>query len=189
MMGTVIGRVVVAVHHQDQEIFERFQNGDQALYHRYYLLIYHLALRYLRHRQDAEDLTQDIFIGLYRASYNAERGSLASYLTTLTGSRAIDRLRSRTVAHKYMQRWQQIHQDGVVKTPLEFSVTKENQHQVRAALTQLPLTQRQLLEMAYYGELSQQKISQTLKIPLGTVKYRMRQGILAMRRKLNSHVQ
>jgi len=176
----------VGIHHRDQELFSQFQSGDHTLYNRYYLLVYHLALRYLRHPQDAEDLTQDIFIGLYRAPYNSERGSLASYLTTLTHSRAIDRLRSRGVALKYRHRWQQIQLDYDSFTPLDFAAVREDQGQIRNALVRLPLAQRQLLEMAYYGELSQHKIAQNLKIPLGTVKYRMRQGILTLRRHLKT---
>ncbi len=188
MMKMVIGKLNMTVHQNDQELFEQFKDGDQSLYNRYYLLVYHLALGYLKHRQDAEDLTQDVFISLYRAPYCVQRGSLASYLKTITHSRAIDRLRSKSVAVKYQHYWQQLNNDTNTVTPFDHAVAQENQYWVRNALMRLPIAQRQLLALAYYGELSQRKIAQAVKVPLGTVKYRMRQGLITLRQHLQLRV-
>ena len=94
----------------DAELFEAMQAQQHSalatLYDRYSSLVYRLALRILLNPQEAEDLTQEIFLKLWRSStYDVNRGSLSSFLTTLTRSRAIDRLRSRSSTLKSLQRW------------------------------------------------------------------------------------
>ncbi|HEY9653542.1 MAG TPA: sigma-70 family RNA polymerase sigma factor [Coleofasciculaceae cyanobacterium] len=179
----------------DAELFGLLRAGDTTalgiLYDRYSSLVYSLALRVLANPQEAEDLTQEVFLTFWRNSnYNPARGSLSSFLTTLTRSRAIDRLRSRGTVLKFLQRWSEtMTTETSSPTPFEVASLNQRSHYVRNALAQLPDNQRQVLEMAYYEGLSQSEIARTLNIPLGTVKTWARQGLLTLRRNLKDFIE
>ncbi len=174
----------------DAELFHALKAGQPealgTLYDLYASLVYRLALRALASPQEAEDLTQEIFLILWRQGiYNSTRGSLSSFLTTLTRSRAIDRLRSRGTNLNLTQRWsQRMSTETPCPTPLEAASLTQRSQQVRYALGQLPENQRQVLEMAYYEGLSQTEIAKQLDIPLGTVKTWTRQGLLKLKQNL-----
>jgi RNA polymerase sigma-70 factor, ECF subfamily len=176
----------------DAEVFLALKAGNQAalgtLYDRYATLVYRLALRVLGNSQEAEDLTQEIFLILWKGSnYQPSRGSLSSFLTTLTRSRAIDRLRSRGSNLKFLQRWSQtMMTDPSPLTPFELASLSQRSEYVQDALAQLPEKQRQVLELAYYDGLSQSEISTRLAAPLGTVKSWSRQGLLNLRKHLQA---
>lgn len=179
----------------DAELFGLLRAGDTTalgiLYDRYSSLVYSLALRVLANPQEAEDLTQEVFLTFWRSSnYNPARGSLSSFLTTLTRSRAIDRLRSRGTVLKFLQRWSEtMTTDTSSPTPFEVASLNQRSHYVRNALAQLPDNHRQVLEMAYYEGLSQSEIARTLNIPLGTVKTWARQGLLTLRKNLKDFIE
>lgn len=173
----------------DIELYQALQTGQQealaALYDRYGSLVYRLGLKILSTPQEAEDLTQEIFLTLWRGrSYNPSRGSMSSFLTTLTRSRAIDRLRSRRSTVKFLQRWSQIMTTDTTPSPFESASLNQRSDYVRQALAQLPDKQRQVLEMAYYEGLTQTEIADRLNKPLGTVKSWSRQGLLTLRKHL-----
>lgn len=174
----------------DTELVQAIRTGEAlalgSLYDRYGSLVYRLALRILTSSQEAEDLTQEIFLNLWHnQTYNPERGSLSSYLTTLTRSRAIDKLRSRTTQGKFLQRWSQFMSTAMPPlTPFDAADLNQRANEVQQALTQLTDRQRQVLEMAYYEGLSQSEISTQLNVPLGTVKSWSRQGLLQLRKTL-----
>lgn len=178
----------------DAELFHALKAGQpQALgilYDRYASLVYRLALRVLANSQEAEDLTQEIFLTLWRhGTYNPTRGSLSSFLTTLTRSRAIDKLRSRSTSRKFFQRWSQtMTAETSFPSPFEAASLSQRSQKVRSALAQLPENQRQVLEMAYYEGLSQSEIAKQLNIPLGTVKTMVRQGLLKLRENLREFI-
>ena len=174
----------------DTELFQALKAGQTSalgiLYDRYGKLVYGLALHILKNPQEAEDLTQEIFLALWRSnSYNPARGSLSSYLTTMTRSRAIDKLRSRGTSLKFLDRWRRtMSVESSSNTPFDVAAHAERSQQVQNALAQLSPNQRQVLEMAYYEGLSQSEIAQQLDLPLGTVKTRSRLGLLKLRQTL-----
>lgn len=175
----------------DSELVAAMRTGDAAalatLYDRYSSLVYRLALRILSDAEEAADLTQDVFLALWRGNrYEANRGSLSSFLTTLTRSRAIDRLRSRSSKLRFLQRWSQLMTTQSSSNPFEVASLEQRSEFVREALTQLPDKQRQVLELAYYDGLSQSEIATQLEAPLGTVKSWSRQGLLNLRKQLQS---
>lgn len=158
----------------------------REIYRRYGRLVYTLALRILNDAGEAEDLTQEIFLKVWQQpQYDADRGSLGTFLTTVTRSRAIDRLRSHGARQRLLQRWEVIHQaTPTANAPLDAATVSEQARRVRHALTQLPPAEREVLEIAYYEGLSQAAIASHLNIPLGTVKTRSRQALKKLRRLL-----
>ena len=179
----------------DAELFGALKAGQSSalgtLYDRYASLVYRLALRILANPQEAEDLTQEIFLTLWRSgNYNPARGSLSSFLTVMTRSRAIDKIRSRGTNLKFLQRWSQaMVAETPPPTPFEAASLSQRSHYVRHALVQLPEKQRQVLELAYYDGLSQSEIAKQLDIPLGTIKTWARQGLLNLRKNLRDFIE
>jgi RNA polymerase sigma-70 factor (ECF subfamily) len=178
----------------DAELFQAVKAGQQTalglLYDRYAKPVYGLALHILKQPQEAEDLTQEIFLTFWRgSSYNPERGSIGQFLMLLARSRAIDKLRSRNNRFRFLMRWQQsLSAQMSPDPPLENASHKELATRVQQALADLPTDRRQVLELAYYGGLSQSEIAQRLNLPLGTVKTRSRQGLLKLRQALEDFV-
>ncbi len=173
----------------DADLIEKLETGDPKalgeIYDRYSNLVFSLALRMLGNRQEAEDLAHEIFLKFYQGgNYNQKRGSLGSYLATVTRSRSIDRLRSRTNRRQILNRWQQDLSKAPLNLPADHASLKERQKRVRDALSQLSETQRQVLELSYYEGLSQSEISKRLQRPLGTVKSWARKGLLQLRDQL-----
>ena len=180
----------------DEAIFDAFKRGDSealgTIYDRYGLLIYRLIYRMLNNSQEAEDLTQEIFLSLQeRPNYNPQKGSLYTYLMILTRSRTIDRLRSKRSQGKF---WQDV---GKMKdllskrnllTPIDSVSIEERATQVKKALNSLSSSQRQILELSYYEGLSQSEIAKRLNLPLGTVKTHSRRGLLKLKNNLQNLV-
>jgi RNA polymerase sigma-70 factor, ECF subfamily len=187
----------VAMNRSDQtdaEVFQALRTGDSygmaILYDRYGELVYRLGLRILCNHQEAEDLTQEVFLLLNRTvAYDPKRGSMCAFLLTITRTRAIDRLRKGRSQQQFLQKWGRIEPVISLSTPMENAASIEVSSRVKDALSTLPDSQRQILEMAYYDGHSQSEISQNLDIPLGTVKTRSRQGLLKLRNILKDLVE
>ncbi|MEM9220674.1 MAG: sigma-70 family RNA polymerase sigma factor [Cyanobacteria bacterium P01_F01_bin.150] len=182
----------VASEITDTELVHQLWQGDLGslgtLYDRYSDFVYTIALRILGDVASAEDLTQDVFLTLsHHRGYSPERGSLSSYLSLLTRSRAIDRIRAQSTRHKYMNEWKHHPQSSQSSrlSPMEHATQQERTTLVKDALTCLTQEQRKALELSYYQGQSQTEIAQHLGVPLGTVKSWMRRGLL----KLRSHLQ
>ncbi len=178
----------------DAEVFQALRDGESygmaILYDRYGELVYRLGLRILRNPQEAEDLTQEVFMLLNRTvAYDPKRGSMSTFLLTITRTRAIDRLRKVRSQQQFLQKWSRIDPIISLRTPMENAASMEVSSRVKDALSTLPDNQRQILEMAYYDGHSQSEISQNLDIPLGTVKTRSRQGLLKLRHILKDLVE
>jgi RNA polymerase sigma-70 factor, ECF subfamily len=178
---------------KDAMAIEAMQSGDltalKILYRRYGEPVYRLALRMLANTHEAEDLTQEVFLNFWRsAAYDPSRGSVLVFLLTMTRSRAINRLNQMQSQRKLRQRWQLQQPSLTANIPLENASLAELSQQMLAALQTLPESQRQILELAYYDGMSQSEITEHLKIPLGTVKTRSRQGLLKLRQLLQAWV-
>ncbi len=165
-------------------------NALGILYDRYSRLVYSIAYRILENSEEAEDITQEVFLTLWRRNtYDVNRGSLSSFLTTMSRSRAIDKVRSKNARLRVIQRLQGIVQtESNAPSPLDHASMGERSQLIRDALSQLSQSERQVLEIAYYEGLSQSEIAQRLDIPLGTVKTRSRQGLLKLRQTLQDYV-
>jgi RNA polymerase sigma-70 factor (ECF subfamily) len=158
----------------------------EQLYDCYGDLMYSLAWQILRNHQEAEDLIQEVFLNLWRnCTYNPERGSLKNFLMVMVRSRAIDRLRSQKKTLNMLERsGKEIDARQPSRVPLDEAASDEIAQRVRAALEDLPDKQRKALEMAYFGGLTQQEISQHLDVSVGTVKSWFRLGFTKLRQSL-----
>ena len=174
----------------DAQLMARVQARDphalRALYDRHSGMVYGLALRILREGSEAEDLVQDVFLHLWRqaARFDAERGVFLGWLVSLTRNRAIDRLRAARTRERKTDAYEAERQSDVAPAaadPNEAAFVAELRGAVTAALGALPEPQRAALELAYYGGLSHSEIAERLDTPLGTIKARIRQGMLRMR--------
>ncbi len=158
----------------------------EVLYDRYRLIAYSIALRITADPTAAEDVVQDAFISAWRnaARYVEARGSVKTWLLAIVHHRAVDAIRRRrpttelpaheaapTAAFTLPDVWPEV-------------VARLDASTARAALATLSAGQRTALEMAYFGGLTQREIADRTGTPLGTVKSRMRLGLLALRRHL-----
>lgn len=174
----------------DVDLFLRLQNGETdalaILYDRHAALVYGIALHLLTNTTEAEDLTQDIFLILTKKSaYDPQRGSLRTYLSILTRSRALDRLRtSNRRQQKLRHQAANEHEQVLFVNPIEEAAQLERSQEVLEALEQLSTKEREVLRMAYYQGLSQAEIATRLSTALGTVKSRTRRGLLKLRQAL-----
>jgi RNA polymerase sigma-70 factor (ECF subfamily) len=162
----------------DGELIERIADGDQkafeSLYQRYSRLVLGLALRRIGDRGHAEDAVQETFTSIWRSasSYRPERGPGAPWLYAVARNAIVDRIRGQVRAAVQVPDTQ-----GSEPGPEERAVSDWTAWQVHRALVELPETERNVLELAYWGGLSQSQIADFLGIPLGTVKTRTRSGL------------
>jgi RNA polymerase sigma-70 factor (ECF subfamily) len=179
----------------DRELLDSLAHDPSALevlYDRYAGLVYGLALAALRNPEDAQDLTQEIFLSLYRqaGSYDAARGALGSFLTAMTRSRAIDRLRARSRKVRLLRNLEHRELPAAKPfSPLERISLAQCSERVRAALAELPESQRRVLELAYYRGLSQSEIAADLDASLGTVKSWARRGLRSLENALGDLIE
>jgi RNA polymerase sigma factor (sigma-70 family) len=163
-----------------------------VLYERYKSMAYGIARRITADDALAEDVVQDAFLGAWRSAerYVAGRGSVRTWLLSIVHHRAIDAVRRRRPASELPEEAD----GGLTPAPLtlpdvwgEVSGRLDQAH-VHAALATLPGAQREALELAYFGGLSQTEIAERTGVPLGTVKSRVRLALVAMRRELGLSV-
>lgn len=171
-----------------QPLIGRMAHGDQAalasLYDETSSMVFGLAVKILRDESTAEDVTIDVYMQAFRqaSSYDPGRGSALAWLLTLTRSRAIDRLRSdasRRLREAPLETIEAM--PAPAADPAESTLAGESRRVVLAALAALTPDQRQAIELAYYTGMSHSEIAAALGQPLGTIKTRIRAGMLALR--------
>jgi RNA polymerase sigma-70 factor (ECF subfamily) len=177
---------------EDESSLRRLASGDQAaaarLYDRHARPLYSLILRIVGNETEAEDVLQEVFAQAFRQAsrYDARRGAVAAWLLTIARSRAIDRLRARRTRVETgsgeMQTLDEM--PDAQPDPASTMLDEEQSRLVRRALSELPMLQRMAIELAYYEGLSHSEIAERLEQPLGTVKTRIRLGLLKLREVL-----
>jgi RNA polymerase sigma-70 factor, ECF subfamily len=178
----------------DAAAVSRAAAGDAAalaaLYDAHARGVYSLALRILGDEADAEDVVQEVFAQAWRqaARYDPRRGAVAAWLLNIARTRAIDRLRARrarpdaAAASADSVEWDL---SAPFIDPGDTLSAKRDAAQVRAALQHLPMLQRLAIELAYFEGLTQHEIAERLEQPLGTIKTRIRLGLLKLRDALS----
>src|SRR5574338_700982 len=175
------------VDRTDRETMDRLASGDlgalERLYEQYGAMSVSIAYRITGDRAIAEDVVQEAFLGAWRnaARYAASRGSVRTWLLSIVHHRAIDAVRRRRPTSELPET------DAGMPTALvmpdswtEVSAALDRET-VRAALDTLSIVQREAIELAYFGGLTQAEIAERTGVPLGTVKGRMRLGLDALR--------
>jgi RNA polymerase sigma-70 factor (ECF subfamily) len=173
-----------------QAVAARDQRALASLYDRHSGAVFGVCLRILRDREEAEEATCDVFIELWNRSsrFDEERGHPIAYLLNLARSRAIDRLRSRGRRNRlFVVRDEDETLDPPsTASPLADTLTGEMRARLERALSGLAPGQKRALELAYFDGMSHAEIASALGEPLGTVKTRIRQGLLRMRETLDA---
>lgn len=176
----------------DPELAARLAAGEVdalgLLYDRYGALAYSVALRVLGDSGRAEDVVQDCFLRVWQSAgqFDASRGSLRTWLLTLVRNRSIDYLRGRGAQQRQEQEIPLgVAASGPGSDPWQEVALGIERDAVREAVGSLPAEQRQTVELAYFGGYTQQEIAAMARVPLGTVKGRMRLAL----EKLHSYLQ
>jgi RNA polymerase sigma-70 factor (ECF subfamily) len=169
------------------DLLARVARGDQTAFEVVYRHVsgpvFGLVLRVLRDRAQAEEVTQEVLVAVWRTAtrFDPARGSARAWVMTIAHRRAVDRVRAEQSANE------RLHRAGVrdiVPAYDEVVETVEihlDQQAVRRALACLTDVQRQAVELAYYRGHSYPEVARLLDVPLGTVKTRMRDGLIRLR--------
>ncbi len=169
----------------DLALARAIRSGDQGamatLYDRYSSIVYSVALRVLQDTGAAEDVLQDVFMQLWRnpGAFDASRGNMAAWLAVIARHRAIDALRRRRPENDIEDVIVSIEPDLASEADRSRAMVK-----VRGALQAMPGAQRSALEMAYFEGFTHVEIAEKTGEPLGTVKTRIRSGLLSLRKVL-----
>lgn len=178
----------------DARLLQRIARGDREAFAQLYASfsgpLYGSALRIVRDPAEAQDVVHDAFVTVWEkaSTYEVARGSAFSWAVTLVRHRAIDRLRSRRRRAELLAESEPADLGYEIDPPRasgsEHAVQTDEARAVRAAVAALPAEQQRALELAFFGGLTQEQIAETLREPLGTVKARIRRGLLKLRETL-----
>lgn len=173
-----------------QDLLERVANGDQAafsaLYDQISPRVFGLIKRLLRDHSQSEEVTQEVFLEIWQSAtrFDPNKGAAATWILTMAHRRAVDRVRSsqssrdrdtRIGIRDYSPDY-----DNVAET-IEVRIEHERVEKAMSRLTEL---QRQAVSLAYYGGFSHSEVAAKLSVPIGTVKTRLRDGMIRLRDEL-----
>jgi RNA polymerase sigma-70 factor, ECF subfamily len=177
----------------DEELMRLVQEGDprafEVVYDRHGGAAFALVYRMVGDRVAAEDVTQEAFLSVWhsRLRYDPERGSVRTWLLGIVHHRTIDALRRNLVHERRRVSAEGIEErEAAAERTDDEVVRREQAATARAALGEIPGDQRQVIELAYYGGFTHSEIAEMLKLPVGTVKGRMRLGLAKLRRSLTA---
>lgn len=180
-----------------EELIRKIGMGDRASFEEFYTrfsgLIYSTSLRVLANETDAQDVAQEVMFMIWEKApmYDPSRGKPLTWAITMTRNKSIDRLRS-------LQRRYRLHDDvqnenasndiSSSREPFEDLDSSEKGRILRTAVMKLNKEQREAIEMAYFSGLTQQEIAVRLREPLGTVKARIRRGMMRLKKIIGASV-
>ena len=173
----------------DVELLKAIAARDEAalaqLYDRYRTILFGLLMRILNNREEAEDVLQEVFLQVWRkaADFDESRGRPFTWLVTLARSRGIDRLRTLASRERVAEAGAREVSDQISDAATD-AFKSEQRGLVSDALAKLPDEQKRPIMLAYFDGLTQSEIATRLGAPLGTVKTRMRTGMIRLRELL-----
>lgn len=169
------------------ELLRRSSRGDQAafadLYDATSSRLYGLVLRVVRDPAQSEEVTQEAYLEIWRASarFDPDKGSALSWMMTLAHRRAVDRVRSAEASTRRDTAYQSATQPIAHDVTAETVTTRLEARRVRQALKALTAVQRQAIELAYFGGYTHTEVASMLDLPVGTAKTRIRDGLIRLR--------
>jgi RNA polymerase sigma-70 factor, ECF subfamily len=181
------GRDATAAETRLEDLLVAVAQGDQdafgAVYDRTASRVLGLVQRLIIDHAQAEEVTQEVFLEVWRTAprFDQTRGSAMAWLLTMGHRRAVDRIRSSQAGHDRDERIGIRDLDPAYDSVAESAEIRIENERVKRALAQLTQLQREAIELAYYGGLSHSEISSRLAVPVGTVKTRLRDGMIRLR--------
>jgi RNA polymerase sigma-70 factor (ECF subfamily) len=186
--------------HEDTTLMSRIADNDGTafamLYNKYHHKIYNIVIRIVKNDDDAREIVQDTFLQLWRKAklFDSTKGMVVGWLITIAHNMALNYLRSTrnkviTIKEGFdLEQLSELSNENTIefKTSLDLSIETDTHNRVQDLLQKIPAVQREVIISAYYDGNSHREISATLGIPLGTVKTRMRLGVLKLRQLMNS---
>jgi len=173
-----------------QDLLERVSQGDQQAFSKLYDLVsprvFGLVKRLLRDHAQSEEVTQEVFLEIWQAAtrFDPNKGGASTWILTMAHRRAVDRVRSSQSSRdrdtRIGIRDHKVDYDHVSET-VEVRIEHER---VEKAMTRLTELQRQAVSLAYYGGFSHSEVAEMLSVPIGTVKTRLRDGMIRLRDEL-----
>lgn len=184
-------RELSAQEELDLELITATARGDHSsfalLFDRLAPPLYSVAYKMLGDSNEAQDAVQDAFVQIWRraAHYDHRQSSVFTWAVLLTRSRVIDRLRARARRGRLAEESQEKSEiASTVESSADIMERKEEAARVRSAVAELPPEQREALELAFFTALTHEEIAARLNHPLGTVKARIRRGLLKLRQSM-----
>ena len=175
------------------DLLRRVAQGDrrgfEELYDRFSGVLFSTAYRVLNNQEAAEDVLQDVFIQIWEKAplYDPSRGKPMTWAITLTRNKAIDRLRSTVRRNRLgddLEREAKSQDQFDDRSSFDALATEDRGKLVREAIQKLSEDQREAIELAFFSSLTQMEIAERLNVPLGTIKARIRRGMLRLRELL-----
>ena len=172
-----------------KEIGQGNRRSFEMLYDRFSRVLFSTAYRVLNNQEAAEDVLQDVFIQIWEKAplYDPARGKPMTWAITLTRNKAIDRLRSavrRSRLHDDMEREAVTFEQFDDRSSFDALASEDTGKQVREAIQKLSKDQREAIELAFFSSLTQAEIAGRLNEPLGTIKARIRRGMMRLKEVL-----
>jgi RNA polymerase sigma-70 factor, ECF subfamily len=173
-----------------REFLGRAAEGNRDAFAAFYdatsSLVYSVVLRIVTNRADAEEVTIDVYLQVWREArhFDGARGGVSSWLVMIARSRALDRLRSSESRQKREGGSPEIESPSDAPSPETLSAVNQDRRAVAGALASLAPEQRRLIDLAYFHGMTHSEISEHLGLPLGTVKTRVRMGMIKLRELL-----
>lgn len=176
-----------AVPPTDEELLLEVARGDQQafaeLYDRVAGTVYGVVRRVLRDPAQSEEVTQEVLVEVWRTatSFDTDRGRARTWILTMAHRRAVDRVRSEQASRERTDRVGHRNQAPAFDEVAELVETRFEHEQVREGLAALTALQREAVELAYFQGYTYREVSELLETPLGTIKTRMRDGLIRLR--------
>lgn len=174
----------------DAELMQRVVAGDESaftsLYRRFAPGVFSMIYQILQDQKESEDVLQEAFVQMWKkaTTYDSDRSALFTWAVMISRNKAIDRLRSRQRRARAME--EVALETSIAPADSEDSADlllgqSDERRKVRTALLEIPVAQREAIELAFFGGMTQAEVSAKLSEPLGTIKARIRRGLLALR--------
>lgn len=175
-----------------KKISERDQNALSEFYDIHSGYLYTIIYYIVKDEAEAEDLLQEVFLQIWEKinSYDESLGNPLAWIVRLTRNKAIDRIRSKSFKKRSgetdIEKFFDLSEEPASSNPETISALNQEQTEIANAIKSLNENQRDLIEFAYFRGYSQSELAEHFKIPLGTVKTRMRAAMTALREKLKN---
>lgn len=176
-----------------EKISRRDSSALSELYDRHSTLLFSIIMRILNEKVESEDILQEVFINIWERAemYDQRIGNPIAWLCRIARNRAVDRLRSKNYRSRAkesdIENFHEMFAADYSTNPEQRAILSGQQEEILIALTSLPNEQKELIEFAYFRGYTQSELAEYFKIPLGTVKTRIRTAMSILRQKLRHH--